>query len=41
MCVQSKGHDLTAIMEMWWDSSLERNAVVEGCVLFKKGRLGK
>ncbi|XP_068531176.1 uncharacterized protein [Anas acuta] len=41
ICVRSRGHDLGTITETWWDSSHDWNAVMEGYVLFRKGRLGK
>lgn len=41
ICVQSRGHNLVAITETWWDSSHDWNAVIEGYVLFRKDRLGK
>ena len=41
ICDVSQGHDLTVIMEMWWDSSLDCNAVVDCCVLFRKDSLAR
>ena len=38
-CVRSRGHDLIAITETWWDSSHDWNVVMEGYVLFRKDRL--
>jgi len=38
ICVQSQGHDLIAITEMWWDSSQDWSAVVDGYTLFRKDR---
>jgi len=35
-CVQSQGHDLTAITETRWDSSDDWNDVMDGHRLFRK-----
>jgi len=36
ICVQSQGHDLTAITETWLDNSHDWNAVMDGYTLFRK-----
>ncbi|PKU47117.1 rna-directed dna polymerase from mobile element jockey- hypothetical protein [Limosa lapponica baueri] len=41
ICVQSQGHDIIAIAEMWWNSSYDWNAGMDGCVLFRKDIPGK
>jgi len=38
ICVRSQDHDLIVITEMWWDSSQDWNAFMDGCVLFRKDR---
>ena len=37
--VQQDSYDLVAITEMWWDSSHDWNAVMDGYGLFRKDRL--
>mgnify|MGYP001855590770 CR=1 FL=1 len=39
ICVQLQGHDLTVITEIWWVSSHDWNAVIDGYVLFSKDSL--
>ena len=36
--VQQDSYGLVAITEMWWDSSHDWNAVMDGCTLFRKDR---
>ncbi|PKU28061.1 metastasis-associated in colon cancer protein 1 [Limosa lapponica baueri] len=36
--VWSQGHDLIAVTETWWDSWHDWNAVIDGCVPFRKDR---
>jgi len=38
ICVRLQGHDLIAITEIWWDSSHDWHAVMEGYKLFRKDR---
>ena len=37
ICVWSQDQDLIVIMETWWDSSHDWNAVRDGYVLFREG----
>lgn len=39
--VHSQGHDLYLVLETWWGSSYDWNGVMDGYVLFKKGRAAK
>ena len=39
ICMWSKGHDLTVIIDTWWGSSCDWNSVMNVCVLFRKDRL--
>ena len=41
ICMWSRGYDLTAVTETWWDSSHDWNAVMEGCVLFRQDWSGR
>lgn len=41
ICVRSRGYDLIAITETWWDISYDWNAVMEDCNLGKTGQEGK
>lgn len=40
ICGQSKGFDLTAVMETWWDTSHDWNVVMRGHTLLRKDRPG-
>ena len=37
-CVWSQGHDVIVIIDTWWDSSHDWNAVMDGYILFRKDR---
>jgi len=39
--VMSQSHDLIAIMETWWESLHDWNAVMGDYILSRKDRLGK
>jgi len=41
ICVWSQGHDLIAATETWWDTSHDRNDVIDVYILFRKDRLAR